>query len=560
MMNPSGWVVMLKRAGFMSEQLAAQIRKRKTFAIISHPDAGKTTLTEKLLLYGGAIQLAGAVKAKRGRAGALSDWMEMERERGISITTSVMQFPYRGLQMNLLDTPGHADFSEDTYRTLHAVDGAVMLLDCAKGVEAQTKKLFRVCKQRKMPIFTFVNKMDRPGREPFELIGEVEHVLGIGVFPVTWPIYRGATFRGVYHRLNKAVHLFDASRATSSAAAGSEVAPVRVTGLDDPLLKEELDEAGYAQLREEAELLDAAGDAFDMERFIAGDVSPMFFGSAINNFGLEAFLDSFCSLMPPPAPRMSDKGPIPPDSDVFSAFVFKIQANMNKSHRDRVAFVRVSSGRFERGMKVKLVRTHKEMRLANPTTFLAQERSLVEEGYAGDVMGVYDPGVFEIGDTITSGPEFRYEEIPSFAPEHFVRAVMADPMRRKQLKSGLEQLAQEGTIQLYRPADGLPGDPVLGAVGRLQLEVVKYRLKNEYDVDVRLEPMSVEFARWVAREDGQPVDMRAFDRERVGIPVMDVRDRPVVLFAGDWQLNSAKRTFSGITYAETARGTTATAS
>jgi peptide chain release factor 3 len=482
----------------------------------------------------------------------------MERERGISITSSVLQFPYHGLQMNLLDTPGHADFSEDTYRTLHAADGAVMLLDCAKGVEAQTKKLFRVCKQRKMPIFSFVNKMDRPGRDPFDLIGEVEHVLGIGVYPVTWPIYRGATFRGVYHRQKREVHLFDAKRAGSSAAAGAEMAAMKVTGLDDPGLKAELDDEGYTHLREEADLLDMAGDAFEMDRFISGDVSPMFFGSAINNFGLQAFLDSFCELMPAPMARITDHGMIAPDDPTFSAFVFKIQANMNKAHRDRVAFLRVCSGRFERGMKVHHVRTHKDIRLANPTTFMAQERTIVEEGYAGDVMGVYDPGIFEIGDTVTSGPEFSFEEIPSFAPEHFVRAAMQDPMRRKQLKTGLDQLAQEGTIQLYRPAEGLAGDVILGAVGRLQLEVVKYRLKAEYDVEVRLEPMDVEFARWVSREDGQPVDLRAFDRERLGVPCTDIRNRSVVLFAGDWQLNSALRTFTGITYSETAQGRTAT--
>ncbi len=538
--------------------LATEIRRRKTFAIISHPDAGKTTLTEKLLLYGGAIQLAGAVKAKRGKASAMSDWMEMERERGISITTSVMQFPYHGLQMNLLDTPGHADFSEDTYRTLHAVDGAVMLLDCAKGVEPQTKKLFRVCKQRKMPIFTFVNKMDRPGREPFELIGEVEEVLGIGVYPVTWPAYDGSQrFRGVYHRQTKEVHLFDASRATSSAAMGSEIATATITHLDDPKLKDELGD-GFQRLKDEVDLLDQAGDAFDEARFQSGDVSPMFFGSAINNFGLQAFLDTFCEKMPPPLARQSNLGPIEPTSNVFSAFVFKIQANMNKAHRDRVAFMRVCSGQFERGMKVKIVRTQKETRLANPTTFLAQERSIVEEGFAGDVLGVYDPGIFEIGDTITSGPDIQYEEIPSFAPEHFVRAQMIDPMRRKQLKAGLEQLAQEGTIQLYRPPEGLSGDMMLGAVGRLQLEVVKFRLKNEYDVDVRLEPMSIEYARWVTHEDGKPLEpaeLRAFDRERVGTPALDVRGRAVVLFAGEWQSNSARRTFSKLRYDETAQST-----
>ena len=535
--------------------LQHEIRRRKTFAIISHPDAGKTTLTEKLLLYGGAIQLAGAVKAKKGRASAVSDWMDIERERGISITSSVLQFPYRGLQMNLLDTPGHADFSEDTYRTLHAADGAVMLLDCAKGVETQTKKLFRVCKQRAMPIFTFVNKMDRPGREPFDLVGEVEHVLGIGVYPITWPIYRGHIFRGVYHRLTRQVFLFDADHAGSSQASGAEKAEMSVTGIDDPRLESMLDENGYKQLREEAELLDMAGDALDRTKLEAGEVSPMFFGSAMNNFGLEPFLESFIELMPAPPPRHSNMGDIQPNQQEFTAFVFKIQANMDKAHRDRIAFLRVCSGKFERGMKVFHVRTGKEMRLANPTSFMAQERTIVEEGYAGDVMGVYDPGVFEIGDTLTGGSKIAYEEIPSFAPEHFARVVMADPMRRKQLKKGLEQLAQEGTIQLYRPPEGREGDAILGAVGRLQLEVVKARLKSEYDADVRLETMACEFARWVSRDDGGDVDLLAFDRARVGTPCVDVRGRGVVLFGGEWQLNSAKREFKGISYAETARGT-----
>jgi peptide chain release factor 3 len=534
--------------------LEREVRRRKTFAIISHPDAGKTTLTEKLLLYGGAIQLAGAVKAKRGRASAVSDWMDMERERGISITSSVLQFPYRGLQMNLLDTPGHADFSEDTYRTLHAADGAVMLLDCAKGVEAQTKKLFRVCKQRKMPIFTFVNKMDRPGREPFDLVGEVESVLGIGVYPVTWPIYKGATFRGVYHRETKRVYLFESLRGGSSTTAGAEVAQFTATGIDDPALLRELDDEGYRRLREEAELLEAAGDAFDRARFEAGEVSPMFFGSAMNNFGVQVFLDDFCELMPAPPPRESSRGPISTYDPAFSAFVFKIQANMDKAHRDRVAFLRVCSGRFERGMKVFHARTKKPLRLANPTTFLAQERTIVEEGYAGDVMGVYDPGTFEIGDTLTEGADFAFESIPSFAPEHFSRVAMLDPMRRKQLKKGLEQLAQEGTIQLYRPPEGREGDAILGAVGRLQLEVVQHRLESEYDVKARLEPMACEYARWVSRSDGQPVDLLAFDRLGIGIPAVDVRGRPVVLFQGDWQLNSAKREFPDVTFAETARG------
>ncbi len=531
--------------------LRHEIAKRKTFAIISHPDAGKTTLTEKLLLYGGAIQLAGAVKAKRGRASAVSDWMDIERERGISITSSVLQFAYRGLKMNLLDTPGHADFSEDTYRTLHAADGAVMLLDCAKGVEAQTKKLFRVCRQRKIPIFTFVNKMDRPGREPFDLIGEVESVLGIGVYPITWPIYTGGVARGVYHRADRRVYLFDMKRSTGGAR-GAEIAPVKVAGIDDPSLKDELDEEGYERLREESELLEAAGDAFDAKRFMAGDLSPMFFGSAMNNFGLEPFLESFCEMMPPPAPRTSDHGVVPTDAP-FSGFVFKIQANMDKAHRDRLAFVRICSGHFERGMKVLHVRTGKEIRLANPTTFMAQERTIVEDGYAGDVIGVYDPGIFEIGDTLTAKGKFNYEAIPSFSPEHFARVVMMDPMRRKQLKKGLEQLAQEGTIQLYRTHFSREGEAVLGAVGRLQLEVVNYRLAHEYDCEVRLEPMSVEFARWVSRKDGAPVDLAAYDRERVGVSALNVRGKPVVLFAGEWQLNSARRTFPDLVFDDTAR-------
>ena len=531
-----------------------EVKRRKTFAIISHPDAGKTTLTEKLLLYGGVIQLAGAVKAKRGRAAAVSDWMEMERERGISITTSVLQFPYRGLQMNLLDTPGHADFSEDTYRTLHAVDGAVMLLDCAKGVEAQTKKLFRVCKERAIPIFTFVNKMDRPGRDAFELIGEVESVLGIGVFPITWPIFRGGTFRGVYHRVQHQVYLFDADHAGSSATHGAEKPPVKTTGLDDPLLERELDADGVKQLRDEAELLEAAGDAFDRARFARGEVSPMFFGSAINNFGLEAFLDTFCELMPPPAPRATSAGELQAVDPRFSGFVFKIQSNMDRAHRDRVAFVRICSGRFERGMKVKHVRTGRDIRLANPTQFVAQERSVVDEAFAGDVLGVYDPGVFEIGDTVTDGATFTFDEIPSFAPEHFARLVMADPMRRKQLTKGIEQLAQEGTIQLYRPPDTRGGDVIVGAVGQLQLEVVKHRLEAEYDVAIRYEGINVVHARWISRKDGERVDVATLARSRVGHVVVDVRDRPVVLFSGDWQLNAALEDHPDLVFAETARG------
>ncbi|HVY47523.1 MAG TPA: peptide chain release factor 3, partial [Minicystis sp.] len=426
-------------------RLEREILRRKTFAIISHPDAGKTTLTEKFLLYGGAIQAAGAIKAKKGRAHAVSDWMEMEKERGISIASSVLQFPYKGRLLSLVDTPGHADFSEDTYRALMATDAAIMLLDCAKGVEAQTKKLFRVCKMRKMPIFTFVNKLDRPGREPFDLIGEVEDVLGIGVYPITWPIFAGGRFLGVYHRVSRQVFLFQ------QVAHGAEIAPMEAMTLDAPHLREAIEEEGLTQLKSDIELLDAAGDALDHAKLATGEVTPMFFGSAITNFGLPQLLDSFIELMPPPAPRDSDKGPIAPDDERFTAFVFKIQANMDRAHRDRVAFLRVCSGRYERGMKVQHVRLGREIRLTNPVQFLAQERTLVEDGFAGDIIGVFDPGLFLIGDTLTSGPIIRYAPLPQFPPEYFARVVMIDPMKRKQLKKGLEQLAQEGSVQLFRP-------------------------------------------------------------------------------------------------------------
>jgi peptide chain release factor 3 len=532
-----------------------EVGRRRTFAIISHPDAGKTTLTEKLLLYGGVIQLAGAVKAKRGRASTVSDWMEMERERGISITTSVLAFPYRGLQLNLLDTPGHADFSEDTYRTLHAVDGAVMLLDCAKGVESQTRKLFRVCRQRAIPIFTFVNKLDRPGRDAFELVGEVESVLGIGVYPITWPIFRSGTFRGVYHRLRQRVYLFDREFANSSTTTGAERPPVEVTGLDDPLLRDALDERGYDQLRHDAELLDAAGDGFHQEKFLAGELSPMFFGSAVNNFGLEAFLETFCELMPSPGPRQSDQGLVDPASSEFSGFVFKIQANMDKAHRDRVAFVRICSGKLVKGMKVHHVRTGKDLRLANPTQFLARDRSTVEESYAGDVVGLHDTGSFEIGDTLTGGSDFAFQGIPSFAPEHFRRLALVDPMRRKQFSTGIEQLAQEGTVQLYRPPAGRYGDLVLGALGQLQFEVVKYRLEAEYGVEVRVEAQPWQLARWARRVDGQPLTPEALQEAiSEGQVVLDVRDRLVVLFDREWALRTAEKFHPELAFDETASG------
>jgi peptide chain release factor 3 len=525
-------------------ELSREILRRKTFAIISHPDAGKTTLTEKLLLYGGAIQLAGAVKAKRARAHAVSDWMEMERERGISIASSVLQFPYKGRLLNLVDTPGHADFSEDTYRALMATDAAIMLLDSAKGVEVQTKKLFRVCKMRQMPIFTFVNKLDRPGRDPFDLIGEVEEVLGIGVYPMTWPIVVSGKFRGVYHRLLKQVFLFEL------VAHGAQIAPMDVVSLDSPDLRAVIGDDAAKQLAEELDLLEAAGDSLDRERLAKGEVTPMFFGSAMTNFGLPQFLDAFVDMMPPPAPRMSDKGPIAPDDKRFTAFVFKIQANMDRAHRDRMAFLRVCSGRYERGMKVKHVRLDREVRLTNPTQFLAQERTLVDDGFAGDIIGVFDPGIFLIGDTLTGGISLNYEPLPQFPPEYFGRVAMVDPMKRKQLKKGLEQLGQEGSIQLFRPPEGREGESIVGAVGELQFDVVKARLNAEYGVDVRFERLSFSLARWV---EGEPLILSQLESNLYGYGALDVHNHPVVLFKGEWQLETCQKAFPKTRFVELGR-------
>jgi len=524
-----------------SPEIKREVSKRKTFAIISHPDAGKTTMTEKLLLYGGAIQLAGAVKAKKARAHAVSDWMEMERERGISIVSSVLQFPYQGRMLNLVDTPGHADFSEDTYRAIMATDAAVMLLDCAKGVEPQTKKLFRVCRMRHMPIFTFVNKVDRPGRDPFELVGEVEEVLGIGVYPMTWPILEGNRFHGVYHRVEKRVILFE------QVAHGAERAPERSFSIDAPELETIIDPVALQQARDEIELLEAAGDALDSEKLARGEVTPMFFGSALTNFGLPQFLDAFVEMMPPPAPRHASTGDIPADDSRFTAFVFKIQANMDRAHRDRMAFVRVCSGKYERGMKVRHVRLGREIRLTNPTHFLAQDRTVVDDGFAGDIMGVFDPGIFLIGDTITDGADLAFDPLPQFPPEHFARVVMLDPLKRKQLKKGLDQLAQEGSIQLFRPPEGREGDAIVGAVGELQFEVVRHRLSAEYGAEVRLERLSYNLARWA---EGEPLPLSRLDDLLFGYGALDVHNNPVVLFKGEWQLETCSKNFPNTRFVE----------
>jgi peptide chain release factor 3 len=516
----------------VSTQLSEEIRRRKTFAIISHPDAGKTTLTEKLLLYGGAIHLAGSVKSRRAERHATSDWMAMEQERGISVTSSVLQFPYRGFQLNLLDTPGHKDFSEDTYRTLTAADSAVMLLDNAKGVEEQTRKLFEVCKLRRIPIFTFVNKCDRSGQEPLELLDAVEQDLGISPFPVTWPIGMGPTFRGVYNRLTQQIHLFE------RADHGQRVAPVQVSSIDDAAVRDLLGGALHDQLMQDIELLDMAGEAFDVERFRVGELSPAFFGSAMTNFGVEPFLDAFLEMAPQPIARTTTAGDIAPADPRFSGFVFKIQANMDPKHRDRIAFVRVCSGRFERGMTVTHARSGKPIRLAAPQQFLAQERTMVEEAWPGDVIGLHDRGTFRIGDTLAMESDWEFLGMPRFSPEHFARVSVPDPLRRKHLTKGLEQLAEEGAVQVFysRALGGV--DPIIGAVGLLQFDVMLHRLEHEYGVKARLEGLSYRLARWVEHKDGDKVDIAELARAPGRALVEDVKGRELLLFESEWSLRT----------------------
>jgi peptide chain release factor 3 len=508
-----------------TEALAREVRRRRTFAIISHPDAGKTTLTEKLLLYGGAIHLAGSVKARRASRHATSDWMAIEKERGISVATSVMQFEHMGCRFNLLDTPGHNDFSEDTYRTLAAADCAVMLVDVAKGVEPQTIKLFQVCRLRKIPIVTFVNKLDREGKPPLELLDEIEQVLGIPTSPMTWPVGMGREFQGVYERETKRFLRFERQDRGKRATAA-------VASLDD--VADELGAASLARLKDEIQLLDDAGNAFDFDRFMQGEVTPVFFGSAMNNFGVEPFLDRFVELCPPPLPRSTDDTLVEPTRPAFSGFVFKIQANMDPRHRDRIAFIRVCSGRFEKGMEVKLLRTGKKLSLDRPLMFLAQERTVVEEAFAGDILGLWDPGNLRIGDTLAEKDMPAYAGVPSFSPEHFVRVRLADPLKRKQLQKGLAQLADEGAVQLLRERDEAFVDPVLGAVGWLQVEVVQHRLKAEYGVEAKLDRLPYAQARWVFQNDGSKVDVSTLTRQASVECFFDVEDRPLFLFETDW--------------------------
>jgi peptide chain release factor 3 len=550
--------------------VASEVRKRRTFAIISHPDAGKTTLTEKLLLYGGAIQTAGQVSARRAQRAATSDWMELEKQRGISITSTVLQFEYGGCTVNLLDTPGHQDFGEDTYRTLLAADGAVMLIDAAKGVEPQTKKLFAICRARRIPLFTFINKMDRPSRDPLELLDELENILGIGVFPVNWPLGNGPSFKGVFDRATRRVHLFE------RVVHGAKRANVEVTGVEDPQIRELLDDRSYAQFIDEIELLEGAGSQFDRDAMLRGDVSPVFFGSAVTNFGVQLFLDDFLKLAPSPTPRRiisaddgvganddgvaasganigchperpaeagqsKDEGrgeqTIDPESDQFTGFVFKIQANMDPRHRDRVAFVRICSGRFERDMTVRNARSGKDVRLSRAMKLFASERESVEAAYAGDVVGLANPGVFAIGDSLSEGTPVQFERFPAFAPEHFAQVRSVDTAGYKSFGKGIAQLREEGAIQVMYPLGSMRTEPVLAAVGQLQFEVVKHRLESEYNVKTIFTTLPFSVAR---RVQGSNEALQGAQLPSTARLLEDWDGAPVALFESDWSVRLAE--------------------
>jgi peptide chain release factor 3 len=530
----------------LTAQDQKEIQRRRTFAIISHPDAGKTTMTEKLLLYGGAIHEAGEVKAKKERRSARSDWMKLEQERGISVSTSVMQFDFEGLKINLLDTPGHADFSEDTYRTLAAVDSAMMILDNAKGVETQTKKLYEVCRLRKTPIFTFINKLDREGRSPFELMDEIEKVLNIQCNPISWPIGMGKQFKGIYHRLQKKIIIFrDQGFATDEA---EEMSFDKVT---DPRLTELLGEEAHVQLIEDIELVDGTIGDFDRDAFLRGEVTPVMFGSGRTNFGVRAFLELFKEVAPQPFPQPSYEGAIEPTYPEFSGFVFKIQANIDKAHRDRMVFLRIVSGKFERGMYAKHARLGKEIRLSHSSQLMARDREIVETAYAGDILGLQDNGNCRIGDTLFTGSKkIEYAGIPQFSPEHFVKVDLADPVKRKQFNKGLAQLCEEGTVQMFVDPRIGEQDPVLGAVGQLQFEVLLFRMKDEYGVDVRLRPQPFKHARWIRWKDGRTDRV---DPNKIKGTLSFLEDRggnAVGIFTSDFHLSWAEQNNPDIAFLE----------
>ena len=522
-----------------------EIKKRRTFAIISHPDAGKTTLTEKLLLYGGAINLAGSVKAKKTARHAVSDWMEIEKQRGISVTSSVMQFNYDGYCINILDTPGHQDFSEDTYRTLMAADSAVMVIDASKGVEAQTIKLFKVCVMRHIPIFTFVNKLDREARDTFELLDEIENVLGIRTCPMNWPIGSGKNFKGVYQRDTETITRFFAAN-----NGQNEVEKIEAK-LGDSNLDEIIGRENHQNLVDEIELLDGASSEFDLEKVSAGELTPVFFGSALTNFGVETFLEHFLSMTTSPLPRNAKGAVIEPLTHEFSAFVFKIQANMNKAHRDRIAFMRICSGRFEAGMEVTHVQGGKKIRLSQPQQMMAQDRKIVEEAYAGDIIGVFDPGIFSIGDTVCAPSEqIEYEGIPTFAPEHFAKIRQVDTMKRKQFIKGVSQIAQEGAIQIFQEFNSGMEEIIVGVVGVLQFDVLRFRLESEYGVEIRMDPLPYEYIRWIADDTLVVAKLNiTTDSKRV----KDLKNRPLLLFTHEWSIRTVLERNEGLRLTEFAK-------
>ena len=524
--------------------LKQEINRRRTFAIISHPDAGKTTLTEKLLLYGGAIEQAGSVKGKATAKHAVSDWMEIEKERGISVTSSVLQFEYDGFCINILDTPGHQDFSEDTYRTLMAADSAVMVIDASKGVEAQTRKLFKVCGMRGIPIFTFINKLDRDANETLDLLDEIEKELGIETCPMNWPIGSGKKFKGVYDRKNKQIITY------SDTMKGTKEGETHIINYnDDAAVLECIGADAKAKLDEDMELYDVAGAEFDLDAVRSGKLTPVFFGSALTNFGVEIFLQNFLDMTTSPLARNTEEGLIDPIERGFSAFVFKIQANMNKAHRDRIAFMRICSGHFDAQAEVKHVQGGKNMRLLQPQQLMASERKILEEAYAGDIIGVFDPGIFSIGDTICEPKEnIKYMGIPTFAPEHFARVRQVDTMKRKQFVKGISQIAQEGAIQVFQELSSGMEEILVGVVGVLQFEVLKYRLENEYNVEIRMEPLPYEHIRWIVNYED--IDVAKLSGTSDMKKIQDLKGNPLLLFVNAWSVGMTVERNPGLVLSE----------
>ncbi len=525
----------------MSSKFLHEIKRRRTFGIISHPDAGKTTLTEKLLLFGGAIQMAGAVKSRKTSNHAVSDWMAIEQERGISVTSSVMKFNYRDYEINLLDTPGHQDFSEDTYRVLTAVDSALMVIDSAKGVEAQTEKLMEVCRMRNTPVITFINKLDRQGMDPLEILAQIEDKLQIECAPLSWPIGMGKSFKGVYSIYGGKLHLFKPGQDTRPQDV------VVIEDLADPKLDELLGGREAEKLREDIELLAGAANPFEHKEYLKASQTPVFFGSAINNFGVKELLDAFVELAPAPGPRATATRAVAPEEEPFSGFTFKIQANMNPAHRDRIAFFRICSGKFTRGMKVRHHRIGKEVTLANATIFMAQDRSNVEEAYSGDIIGIHNHGTIKIGDTFTDKEELKFTGIPNFAPEHFRRVLIKNPLKIKQLNKGLLQLTEEGAVQLFRPLIG--SDYILGAVGVLQFDVTMARLKAEYGVDAVYEQVGFGAARWITCDDKKKLE--EFKDKFQSDLALDSEGHLTFLAANEWRLNYTRERFPEIVFHKT---------